>query len=326
MMILGIDIAKDKFDIALYKGKKLIATGQFNNTPVGFKKLSKWLKKKEAGPVWACMEATGRYGDELASYLYRSEHRVSIINPARIKKYAASQLRRNKTDKQDAQLIADFCRTQEPCLWTPPAPEKRELQEMVRRLSVLIKEQTRETNRLKSGIRSQVVKTSIEANLDFLGSQINQLKVLIQSHIDQHPKLKHSHKLLTSIKGIGNKTAAIILGELPDISNFDNVGQVVAYAGLSPQQHESGSSVHKRSKLTKTGNQNVKTSLFLPAMVAIRFNPPVKALAERLEDRGKEKMVIIGAAMRKLLQLAYGVLKSGVPFDPNYASKVQTAA
>ncbi len=322
-MILGIDIAKEKFDIALYKEKERIATGQFANSPAGFKKLGKWLTNKSTGQVWACMEATGRYGDNLATYLYQAGHQVSVVNPARIKKYAQSKLQRNKTDKLDAQIIADFCRTQEPSLWRPPAPEKRELQEMVRRLSALIKEQTRERNRLKSGIKSEVVKGSIAANLAFLKTQISQFEAQIQHHIEQYPDLKRDRELLISIKGIGRKSAAIILGELPDVDNFDRSSQAVAYAGLSPQQHISGSSVYRRSKLTKTGNQNIKTALYFPALSAIQHNPIVIALALRLEEKDKEKMVIVGAAMRKLLQLAYGVLKSGQPFDPNYATKIQ---
>lgn len=326
MLILGIDVAKAKVDVALFDDKQFIAAGQFDNKPAGFKKLGKWLNGKGAEPVWACMEATGRYGDALATWLYQQGHQISVVNPARIKKYAESQLKRNKTDKLDARIIADFCRTQEPALWQPPAPEARELQEMVRRLDALISEQTRERNRLQAGLESEVVKVSITDNLDYLSKQIARLEDQIQEHIDHHPDLKRDQELLTSIKGIGPKTAAKILGEVPDVNRFDHSGQVVAYAGLSPQQHDSGSSVHKPTRLTKTGNQSLKTALYFPAITAIRHNPIVKALALRLESRGKEKMVIIGAAMRKLIQLAYGVLKSGRPFDPNYAANSQDTA
>ena len=324
-MILGIDIAKDKFDVALHQDGKIIASGQFDNTLTGFKKLSKWLKKKGVQSLWACLEATGRYGDALALYLYEQGHQVSIVNPSRIKKYAESKLQRNKTDKLDAKLIADFCWTQQPVYWTPPAPEKRQLQEMVRRRNALVNERTRERNRLQSGLESDIVKESIQANLDFLKEQIAKLEKQIQSHIGQHPTLKRDRELLTSINGIGDKTAAIILGELPDVDRFDNSGQVVAYAGLSPQQHQSGSSVHKKTKLTKMGNQRLKTALYFPALTAIKFNPIIINQSTRLEEKGKEKMVIVGAAMRKLLQLAYGVLKSGQPFDPNYATRMQAA-
>lgn len=321
-MILGIDISKKSFDVHLQNEKQAVGSRRFANTAAGHKKLGQWLGEQGAEQVRACLEATGRYGDELALYLHEQGQRVSMVNPARIKKYAESKLQRNKTDKMDARLIADFCRTQEPALWRPMAPEKRELQEIVRRLSTLIAEQTRERNRQQAGIGSALVKASIEANLEFLANQVTQLEKQIQSHIDQHPDLKRDQELLTSIQGIGSRTAARILGELPPVSRFDNSGQVVAYAGLSPQHHESGSSVHKRARLTKIGNQHLKTALYLPALSAIRFNPIIVAQAERLTERGKEPMVIVGAAMRKLLQLAYGVLKSGQPFDPLYAQNL----
>ena len=133
-MILGIDVSKDKVDVALFDRKQGMGTGQFANTKAGFKKLNKWLNNKGAGQVWICLEATGRYGEELAEYFFEAGHKVSVVNPARIKKYAESQLRRNKTDKIDAVVIADFCRTQEPPRWTPPTPQKRDLQAMSRRL------------------------------------------------------------------------------------------------------------------------------------------------------------------------------------------------
>jgi len=324
-MILGVDVSKDKVDVVLFEGKQAKGSGLFVNTQVGFKKLNKWLSNKGAGEVWVCLEATGRYGEGLAEYFFEVGHQVSMVNPARIKKYAESQLRRNKNDQIDAVVIADFCRTQEPVLWRPATPQKRELQEMSRRLDALIEQRTRETNRLKSGQGCEVVLESLQDSLSFLDEQISKLERGIGEHIDRHPDLKEAFDLLKSITGIGDKTASKLLAELPEVHRFDYVGQVVAYAGLSPQQHTSGSSVHKKSRLTKIGKQSLKTAMYYPALSALRFNPIVKAMAERLEGRGKDKMVIVGAAMRKLLQIVYGVLKSGKPFDSNYANLSQAA-
>lgn len=325
-MILGIDVSKDKEDVALFDGKQALGTGQFANTKAGFKKLNKWLSNKGADQVWVCLEATGRYGEQLAEYLFKAGHKVSVVNPARIKKYAESQLRRTKNDQIDAMVIADFCRTQETPLWRPPTPQKRDLQEMSRRLEALIEQRTRETNRLKSGQDCDIVLESLYDSLAFVDQQIAKLEVRLREHIEQHPDLKEEFDLLTSITGIGDKTAGKLMAELPDVNRFEHVGQVVAYAGLSPQQHISGSSVHKKSRLTKIGKQTLKKAMYFPALSAIRFNPIVKALAARLRERDKDKMVIVGAAMRKLLQIVYGVLKSGKPFDPNYANLSQAAA
>lgn len=321
--ILGIDISKDHFDVALYQETQFLDFAKFSNDNAGFKKLHKWLCKRDADPLRACMEATGRYGDQLALTLYHHGHQVSVVNPARIKKYAESKLQRNKVDHTDAKIIADFCLTQNPPLWKPLPEEVQELQALCRRLNALIEDRTREQNRSQSGIVSDTVKASIKAHLTFLNEQVAELEKQIKQHIQQHPALKNKRDLLLSIPGIGEKTAARILAELPDPSRFDTSAQVVAYGGLSPQQHISGSSVRKRTRLTKTGKRPLKTALYFPAMTAIRLNPIVKALAQRLENRGKEKMVIIGAAMRKLLQLAYGVLKSGQPFDPDFAVNMQ---
>ena len=146
--ILGIDVSKDFFDVSLMRDGKIVASGQFNNSSAGFKSLQSWLKKRKVSVTWSCMEATGRYGDELAHFLYERGHQVSVVNPARIKRYMQSKLQRNKSDQLDARLIADFCATQKPDLWSPPPLEIRQLQEMVRRLGALKDERTRESNRL----------------------------------------------------------------------------------------------------------------------------------------------------------------------------------
>lgn len=322
----GIDISKEYFDIALQQYQQIIASGQFTNDPAGFKALRKWLKKQKVSSAWFCMEATGRYGDPLAQFLFEQGHQVSLINPARIKRYIESKLRRNKFDRLDAKFIADFCATQNPPLWSPPPPEARELQEMVRRLNALIKDRTREKNRLKSGIISDCVLASIHKHIDFINLSIDQLKQDIDCHIEQYPSLKDDSDLLESINGIGPPTAAIILGELGDLSRFDHTDQVVAYAGLSVKHFESGSSVRAEPKLSKLGNSRLRAALYFPAISAIRYNPIIQALALRLENRGKTPMQIIGAAMRKLLRLAFGVLKTRQAFDPNFIHNMQVTA
>lgn len=320
--ILGIDISKMKFDVALLRDNDCqVAT--FTNDQRGYAKLTSWLKNRDAGRLHACLEATGSYGEDLALFLYEAGHCVSNVNPARIKAYAESQLQRNKTDREDAKVIAHFCLTQQPSSWTPPPPAQRELRSMSRHLNALKKMRTQELNRLKSGGNSSTVRSALEEHITFLDGQIQQLEAQIQEHISNRNLLEKERKLIESIPGFGCLSAAKLLAEVPDLTAFVSAPQLAAYAGLTPQQKESGSSVYKRARLSKTGNAHIRAILYFPAMVAIRHNPIVKALAERLEARGKTPMTIIGAAMRKMLHLAYGVVKTGKPFDPNHHTTIQ---
>jgi len=318
---LGIDIAKDKFDVCLLHDEQKWS-GTFSNDKAGFAKLDSWLDKRASGKLGACLEATGRYGERLATHLQQAGHRVSVVNPARIKHYAQSQLRRNKTDQLDAAIIADFCRSQKTHEWQPPTEAELTLKQLVNRLDCLVTDQTREKNRLQAGDLAEPVQTSIEAHLSFLAEQIELVSRQIQSHIDQHPDLKNKQSLLESIPGIGQKTAATLLAELP-LSKRLSSKQIAAFAGLTPEQLSSGNYRRQQDKLSKLGRASLRTALYMPALTAMRFNPITQALAERLRKKGKRPMTIIAAVMRKLLVLAYGVLKSGQPFDPDFAVNVQ---
>jgi transposase len=319
MFYLGVDVAKEKFDVCLLHGDQRWS-GTFSNDAAGFAKLDVWLVKRADGQVQACMEATGRYGENLAAHLHEAGHRVSIVNPARIKHYAKSQMRRNKTDKIDAAIIADFCRTQTTHEWHPPNEAERTLVQLVRRYDNLVADQTREKNRLKAGELAEAVQASIEAHLTFLNEQIETVYTQIQEHIDQHPELKSKRTLLESIPGIGKKTAAILLAEMPNPHQL-SAKQVAAFAGLTPEQLASGQYRRRQDTLSKLGSVTLRTALYMPALAAMRFNPLTEALAQRLQQKGKLPMTIIAAVMRKLLVIAYGVLKSGKPFDPLFASK-----
>lgn len=319
MIYLGIDMAKEKFDVCLlHDGQQW--SGTFSNDAPGLDKLDIWLTNRVEGQIEACMEATGRYGEGLAAHLHECGHRVSIVNPARIKHYAKSQMRRNKTDKIDAAIIADFCRTQKTHEWQPPNEAEVTLKQLVRRYDNLVSDRTREKNRLQAGDLAEAVQASIDAHVTFLNEQIKVVLAQIQDHIDQHPDLKSKRDLLESIPGIGKKTAAILLAEMPNPQQF-SAKQMAAFAGLTPEQLASGKYRRRKDTLSKLGSVTLRTTLYMPALSAMRFNPITEALAKRLEEKGKLPMTIIAAVMRKLLVLAYGVLKSGHPFDSNYAAK-----
>ena len=313
--VLGIDISKGSFDVFLIQGEKQ-QHRSFPNRAEGFELLSNWLRECGLQQVHACMESTGRYGEELAQYLYEQEHQVSVVNPSRIRDYARSKLIRNKTDKLDAKIIAIFCLNEKPALWQPPAPEIRELQALVRHLEALQDMRTQENNRLKSGNPSKQVCSLLQEHLCFIDQQIKQIKKRIKEHIDQHPGLKQDRDLLITIPGVGDSTAIKLLSE--NIQAFSDGRALAAFAGLNPSLCFSGTSVHHRGRLSKVGRSGLRKSLYFPAISAMRFNPQIRLFCDRLEERHKPSKVIITAAMRKLLCLALGVLKSRLLFDPCY--------
>jgi transposase len=276
---LGIDIAKKTFTCSLRMGGKP-AHRTFSNDAKGMQELDQWLAKHKLVEVHACMEATNRYWEELAWHLQEGGLRVSVVNPGRVHDYARSKLRRNKTDKLDADLIADFCATQQPPLWVPPAPEVRQLQELVRHLDALIAMRVQESNRLEAGAPSEIVRQSLEDHLAYLDQAIKELEKQIRAHIDHHPDLKQKRDLLTSIDGIGETTAIKLLSE--NIQSFTSSREVVAYAGLNPQLRESGTSVHGRPHLSKVGRAGLRKALYFPAISAMRHNLVIQRMCARL--------------------------------------------
>jgi transposase len=316
---LGIDIAKLKFNACLVQQSGKLKHKVFPNTPTGFTQLLEWLSKQGVESVHACLEATGTYGEALALFLHQARHTVSVINPAAIKAFAQSRLSRTKTDRVDAELIARFCQAQAPPAWTPLPAEVRELQALVRRLESLIEMRVAEENRLSSGITVEVVRHSLQEHLAYLNEQIKRTEELIRTHINNHPRLKRQSELLDSIPGIAETTAALLLSEITDITQYRSARQVAAYAGLVPRERQSGSSVRGRTRLSKIGNARLRKALYFPAITALRCSSFFQNWAERLQERGKSKMSVICAVMRKLVHLAYGVLKSGKEFDPQWA-------
>lgn len=314
--IIGIDISKLKFDLCLLQDNGKFKHKVFPNSAAGCAQLSVWLTKQRVQSVHVCMEATGTYAEPLALYLYEAGHLVSVVNPAKIKAYAQSHLSRTKTDKADAKLIALFCLERHPPAWQPLPQEISDLQALVRRLEALSEMRQMEVNRLSAGVKTEVVRSSLVRLITYLDQEIGETEALIADHIDSHPTLSEQKELLLSIPGIGETTSAKFLAEILDVKLYASARQLAAFAGLAPRLHESGSSVKKRARLSKVGTPRLRKALYFPAISAMRHNPQVRALSLRLKERGKCPMQIIGAAMRKLVHIAYGVLKNGERFKP----------
>jgi transposase len=317
-MKVGIDVAKATFDATLRKGEQGKMHETFENSPKGFVRFHRWLKRAGATQAQVCMEATNIYWEALAEFLHGQGYAVSVVNPVRIAGYAQSQLRRTKTDKLDSDVICDFCASQHPDLWTPPTPTQKQLRSLERHRDDLQKTLTQQKNR-RATCTEPLVRQSLQRLIDTLQDEIEQLDQQLEALIEQTPALQEQFHLLKSITSLGTRTAIKLMAEMYDLAAYEDAPAAAADAGVTPAKHESGTSVRKKPKLSKVGKAAVRAALYLPAMSAIRHNPIVRNLAHRLRAKGKSEMVIIGAAMRKLIHLAYGVLKHKQPFDPDYA-------
>ena len=312
--ILGIDVAKAKLDVALRRPDGKMRSRVFDNTPEGFTDLTAWLRKQGVMTLHACMEATGTYWEAVAEYLAQAGVTVSVVNPAQVKAFGAARLTRTKTDKADARLIAEFCAAQCPEPWQAPSPAVRELRALVARRQALEAMRTQERNRL--AVAREAVRGGIEAHLEYLKQAIAEVEALIREKIDRDPDLKRQRALLDTVPGLGEKTIPLLLAYYGGALRFGRAKEAAAFAGLDPRQHESGSSVRGRPRLSKVGHSALRKALYMPAMVATTKTAWGRTFRDRLRAAGKPPMVILGAMMRKLVHVVFGVLKSGKPFDP----------
>ena len=313
-VIIGIDISKHKFDAAYRAINQKWKQGAFDNTPIGFKIFLKWLEENNIEKCHGVMEATGRYGEDLANFLYVSGHQVSIVNPAQIKYYGRSLLRRTKTDKIDSQLIAEFAQRHDLPFWQPLSASLQSLKDQVRCLEAFKKDATQTSNRLGHA-KDLVVKKMLKDRLAYMEKQIKELTLKIKKLVHDDLVLAHNMSLLTSIPGIGQTSAVSLLTELPDLSTFKCAKQLAAFAGLNPSIKTSGISVKGKEQISKTGSRELRKILFLPAMSTMSCSSPIKPFIERLREKGKKGKVIVVAVMRKLLHIIFGVLKTRTTFQ-----------
>jgi len=321
MNTIGIDVSKAKLDCAWLRDENKLKIKTFSNSIVGWDELLEWSLKNsglEIEQLHFIMEATGIYHEQLATWLYDAGAKVSVVNPAQVKFYAQGLGVRTKNDKKDSVVLARYGLKENPKLWQPEALEIRTLKAMIARLDGIEKDLQREKNRQEKALISKApaeVLISLVQMIELLETEQQRLDRLIEEHINKHEKLKKNKALLESIPGVGKVIAARMLMVI-DSRQFESASQCSAYLGLVPVQYESGSSVKGRSRLSKAGNPVIRAKLYMAAVVATRYNPDIKAQYERLTGKGKSKMSALGAAMRKLVQICFGVLKHQQPYQP----------
>lgn len=324
MIYLGIDVAKAKLDCSLLidptTNKR--KTKSVPNTKLGVAALLEWASSHDshAANIHVIMEATGAYHQQAALTLFDAGVCVSIINPAQGRDFARGLAVRTKTDGVDSFVLARFGALLKPKAWQPPALEVRELQALLTRRDALAQDLRRERNRQETTLLNNVsslVRQSIISVIGCLEEQMKLIEQAITAHIADHPTLKRDMELLTSIPAVGPRTGVNLLALMHTI-RFHTAEQMAAYLGLVPIERQSGSSIAGPARLSKAGPSNVRGVLYMAAVVGISRNPHIKALYERLLARGKAKMSALGAAMRKLVHLCFGVVKSGQPYRADH--------
>jgi transposase len=326
MFYLGVDIAKAKLDCLLLdaatqkRKSKTVA-----NSIEGIVALLKSLQTWGIDPLQlsVMMEPTGSYHELAAFALADAGCSVCLVNPAQLRSYAQALGVRGKSDATDAALLARYGAVERPAPWQPPSLSVRTLRALLARRDAVAEDLQRERNRAEKTEVTDApaaVDQSLRNGIAFLEKQLETLQHAIAQHIDDDPDLKDKRNLLLTIPGVGERVSEHMTALLAGRS-FNTAEQVAAYLGLVPIEWQSGSSIRGKPRLSKAGPAHLRKLLYLPAVVATRHNPHIRALYLRLLDKGKPKMAAIGAAMRKLAHLCFGVVHSGKPYDRNYRPK-----
>ncbi|MBA3725787.1 MAG: IS110 family transposase [Armatimonadetes bacterium] len=312
--VAGIDVSKKTLDICvlLEDGKK--REFQVSNNEEGFAQLLVKARKCGGEHLHFCMEPSGVYHVGIAYHLVEQGCTVSLENPRRIKYHGISIGALQKTDRADARIIASYCAKNCPKPWAPASPEIRDLMLIDRRLCDVLQMVTQETNRLESGRLPDVVRESIEQIVRCLKEEEKSLRKQLVAIVESSDELTRKYNLLCTIPGIGERAAIGFLAEVGDLSSYVSAESLAASFGLNPRIRRSGTSVHGQTRISKMGNAHARSRFYMPALVAIIHNPLIKAFYERLVQRGKNKKCALVACCRKLVMIAYGVLKSGKPF------------
>lgn len=316
---VGIDVSAKVLDVAACRDRQTLETAQFANTASGHRQLVKWLTKR-GRRARVVLEATGVYSLDVALALHAAPNvEVMVLNPRAARDFARATLQRSSTDTTMAATLREYAQRMPFVAWVPPAPAVREVRAVARRITALTAERVREKNRRHAAQATTdtpaVVVRDLEVNLAHLERRIAALTAQALALITAHPELQRAYAHLTSVKGVATASAIQVLPELLVLPADMTVRQWVAHAGLDPRHWQSGSSVHLPTRISKVGNIHLRRALYMPALVAVRYEPPIKAFYDHLLAKGKAPLQALVAVMRKLLHAFYGMLRTDTDFD-----------
>ncbi len=318
---VGIDVSKQTLDVALALDAtpKRVNTARFANTTQAFVPLLTWLQARSTAALHVCLEATGTYHDAVLAFLLEHGLCVSLLPSSRLREFRLSEGQRNKTDKQDAILLARYGQQKQPAAFVPVPSDLQWLRTQLARLRDLEKMHRQESNRLENSRMPETMCEQIRMHVQLLSQWEKEGCKQIRAWIKQQPPRQKAVELLRSIDGIGERTSWGLLSILgPDASRFSSAHQLVVYLGLDVARQDSGKRI-KAGHLSKQGPSHLRQCLGMGAISAKRWDPDIARFAAELSGRGKKPLQVRVAIMRKLVHLAYGVLKHQKPYDPRLA-------
>ena len=313
---LGIDMAKLTFTAALWFDRQRFLKAQFDNHVGGFRKLRTWCKAHGAGgALRVAVESTSTYAEPLLEWLHASHCAVFLLNPEQVAHYARALGQRNHTDPADAVTIAAFIAHHEATPWQPPPSEQKDLRSLTRARTQVMACAKSLALQLQTAVgparaHLQNLLTAARHELAAIGRALAQ-------HLTTHASLGAKVRRLMTLKGVGLVTAATVVAELPPITEKTDPRAISAWAGLTPRRWQSGPR-EWTTRLSRKGNVYLRQALYMPALVAKRYNPLLRAFAERLAARGKSNPAILGALSHKMLRILVGLLRTNTDFDPNW--------
>ena len=314
----GIDVSADQLVVALAGEAGKWLQRNFSNRPSGHQALILWLQKMGT-QVRVCLEATGLYSLDIALALHAAAGiEVAVLNPKKVNGFAAT-LCRSKTDPADAQVLAEYARRMPFQRWPPPRAAALELRTITRHIAALTQQHTQQSNRLHavsaSRTGSRCVQQDLQRSLRDLQRRTEKMRRAARALITQDAELGPRFVLLLGMPGIGEVSALNLLGELALLSPTLTVRQWVAHSGLDPVHHDSGTSVHQRARISRAGNRYLRRALYMPALVAVRHDPHLRAFYQALVARHKAKLQALMAVARKMLHAIFGMFRGHTDYD-----------